>query len=84
MIGNQTADGASPADALASGLAAASWVMAVFSVAGVLMACRDGAATARPRARWTTPLPRRPPTPAHVADRRDPDGPDPSGEPAPR
>ena len=38
VIGNQTADGASQADALASGLAAASWMMAVFSFLGVLMA----------------------------------------------
>ena len=38
MIGNQTADGASQADALASGLAAAAWMMAVFSFLGVLMA----------------------------------------------
>ena len=38
VIGNQTDDGASPADALASGLAAASWMMAVFSFLGVLMA----------------------------------------------
>ena len=38
VIGNQTADGASQADALASGLAAASWMMAIFSFLGVLMA----------------------------------------------
>jgi len=38
VIENQTTDGASPSDALASGLAAASWVMAIFSFAGVLMA----------------------------------------------
>jgi len=38
VIGNQTADGASRADALASGLAAASWMMAIFSFLGVLMA----------------------------------------------
>jgi EmrB/QacA subfamily drug resistance transporter len=38
VIGNQTDDGASPGDALASGLAAASWLMAVFSFLGVLMA----------------------------------------------
>jgi len=35
---NRQADGASPADALAAGLAAASWVMAVFSGLGVLLA----------------------------------------------
>lgn len=35
---NQQADGASEADALAAGLAAASWVMAVFSALGVLLA----------------------------------------------
>jgi EmrB/QacA subfamily drug resistance transporter len=38
VIANQTAKGAPPADALASGLATASWVMAGFSVAGLLMA----------------------------------------------
>jgi EmrB/QacA subfamily drug resistance transporter len=38
VISNQTADGASQGDALASGLAAASWMMAVFSLLGVLMA----------------------------------------------
>jgi EmrB/QacA subfamily drug resistance transporter len=38
VISNQTADGASQGDALASGLAAASWLMAVFSFLGVLMA----------------------------------------------
>lgn len=38
VIGTQSADGASPADALASGLAAASWMMAIFSFLGVLMA----------------------------------------------
>ena len=38
MIGNQTDDGASQGDALASGLAAASWLMAAFSFLGVLMA----------------------------------------------
>ena len=38
VIGNQTDDGASQGDALASGLAAASWMMAVFSFLGVLMA----------------------------------------------
>ena len=35
---NQRGDGASAADALASGLAAASWVMAVFSALGILLA----------------------------------------------
>jgi EmrB/QacA subfamily drug resistance transporter len=35
---NQSADGASASDALASGLAAASWVMAVFSALGILLA----------------------------------------------
>ena len=38
VIGNQTDDAASPGDALASGLAAASWMMAIFSFLGVLMA----------------------------------------------
>jgi hypothetical protein len=38
VIENQTAKGASTADALSSGLGAASWVMAGFSVAGLLMA----------------------------------------------
>lgn len=38
VIGAQSADGASPGDALASGLAAASWMMAIFSFLGVLMA----------------------------------------------
>jgi heme/copper-type cytochrome/quinol oxidase subunit 2 len=37
VIGNQTADGASQGDALAAGLAAASWMMAIFSFLGVLM-----------------------------------------------
>lgn len=38
VISNHTDDGASKADALASGLAAASWMMAIFSFLGVLMA----------------------------------------------
>jgi len=38
VIANQVDGGASQSDALASGLAAASWVMAVFSFLGVLMA----------------------------------------------
>jgi EmrB/QacA subfamily drug resistance transporter len=38
VIANQSAAGQSGADALASGLAAASWVMAAFSFAGALMA----------------------------------------------
>ncbi|WP_312179542.1 MFS transporter [Arthrobacter sp.] len=38
VIGAQTADGASTGDALASGLAAAAWAMAIFSFLGVLMA----------------------------------------------
>ncbi|HEX6054430.1 MAG TPA: MFS transporter [Intrasporangium sp.] len=42
VIANQTAEGASKADALASGLGAASWVMAGFSVAGLLMAVLMG------------------------------------------
>ncbi len=42
VIANQTAKGASTADALSSGLGAASWVMAGFSVAGVLMAVLMG------------------------------------------
>jgi MFS family permease len=38
VIDNKSTAGASPSDALASGLAAASWVMAIFSFLGVLMA----------------------------------------------
>ena len=38
VISNNLADGESQADALASGLAAAAWLMAVFSFLGVLMA----------------------------------------------
>ena len=38
VIGRQTAAGAEPAEALSAGLGTASWVMAVFSVAGVAMA----------------------------------------------
>lgn len=38
VIGDRTAEGHPPGDALASGLAAASWVMAAFSFAGFLMA----------------------------------------------
>lgn len=38
VIGNRTADGFSDADALAAGLAAAAWLMAIFSFLGVLMA----------------------------------------------
>lgn len=38
VIGGRTADGVPMSDALASGLAAASWVMAGFSVAGMVMA----------------------------------------------
>jgi EmrB/QacA subfamily drug resistance transporter len=38
VIGHQTTSGAPPGHAQASGLAAASWTMAVFSFAGVLMA----------------------------------------------
>ena len=38
VVGGQTADGAPAADALASGLAAAAWVMAFFSFLGLLMA----------------------------------------------
>jgi EmrB/QacA subfamily drug resistance transporter len=38
VINNHVDDGAAPGDALASGLAAASWMMAVFSFIGVLMA----------------------------------------------
>ncbi|GAB3246470.1 MFS transporter [Arthrobacter pigmenti] len=38
VIGAQSADGASPGDALAAGLAAAAWMMAIFSFLGVLMA----------------------------------------------
>ena len=36
--GNQLDDGASAGDALASGLAAASWVLAVISALGILLA----------------------------------------------
>jgi EmrB/QacA subfamily drug resistance transporter len=38
VTANQRGDGASAADALASGLAAASWVMVVFSALGILLA----------------------------------------------
>jgi EmrB/QacA subfamily drug resistance transporter len=38
VIGNRTDDGASQSDALSAGLAAASWLMAIFSFLGVLMA----------------------------------------------
>jgi hypothetical protein len=38
VISNSLADGESQGDALASGLAAAAWLMAVFSFLGVLMA----------------------------------------------
>ncbi|GAA4356041.1 MFS transporter [Angustibacter luteus] len=38
VIADRTAEGNPPADALASGLATASWVMAAFSFVGVLMA----------------------------------------------
>ena len=38
VIGSRTAAGAEPAEALSAGLGTASWVMAVFSAAGVLMA----------------------------------------------
>ena len=38
VTANQTDDGASTADALAAGLAAASWVMAAFSALGILLA----------------------------------------------
>ena len=65
---NQTDDGASAADALAAGLAAASWVMAVFSALGILLALvairrHRAAAGHRPGRRG---LGRRPP--AHAAD----------------
>jgi hypothetical protein len=42
VIDNRTDDGAARGDALASGLAAASWLMVVFSVLGVLMAVAMG------------------------------------------
>ncbi len=42
VIADRTAEGASTGDALASGLGAASWVMAGFSVAGLLMAVLMG------------------------------------------
>jgi len=38
VIADRTAQGQPQGDALASGLAAASWVMAAFSLAGVVMA----------------------------------------------
>ena len=38
VIGSRTTGGAEPAEALSAGLGTASWVMAVFSVAGVVMA----------------------------------------------
>ncbi len=41
-IGNQAADGASQADALASGLSAAGWLMAAFSALGLVMAVVAG------------------------------------------
>lgn len=42
VTANRIADGSSDADALASGLSATSWLMAVFSFAGVLMAVLMG------------------------------------------
>ena len=48
VIGRQTAAGAEPAEALSAGLGTASWVMAVFSVAGVLMAVVMGRHRAGP------------------------------------
>jgi hypothetical protein len=39
---SRTAEGGSPSEALSGGLATASWVMAVFSAAGVLMAVLMG------------------------------------------
>ena len=72
VIGNQTDDGASQADALASGLAAASWLMAVFSFLGVLMAVvigRHRAATGHAERRRPRP---RPPTPTRCRPRRRP------------
>jgi MFS family permease len=42
VIGNQTDDGASRADALAAGLGAAGWMMAVFCAMGVVMAVVAG------------------------------------------
>jgi hypothetical protein len=42
ITADRTAEGHSRADALASGLATASWVMAVFSFLGVLMAVMMG------------------------------------------
>ena len=38
VIADRTAEGKSTADALSSGLATASWAMAIFSLAGVVMA----------------------------------------------
>ena len=64
VIGRQTAAGAEPAEALSAGLGTASWVMAVFSAAGVLMAVVMGRHRP-PRAPSTTPPrpPRRSATP---------------------
>jgi EmrB/QacA subfamily drug resistance transporter len=42
VTASRTASGSSPADALATGLGTASWVMAIFSAAGVLMAVLMG------------------------------------------
>ena len=68
VITNQTADGHSKGDALASGLAAASWMMAVFSFLGVADGLVMGRGSGRARARCTT-RPRRPrPRHAHAAD----------------
>ena len=48
VTANQKADGESPSDALAAGLAAASWVMAVISSLGILLGRRrDPTATFR-------------------------------------
>ena len=69
VIANQTADGASPADALASGLAAASWMMAVFSFLGVLMAFVIGRHRAAQGTVDDAP-PRRPPTRTPCRPRR--------------
>ena len=49
VIASKTAEGQSSVDALSSGLATASWVMAVFSLAGVAMAVVMGRHTCCPR-----------------------------------
>ena len=69
VIADRTAAGESTADALASGLAAASWTMAAFSLAGVVMAVVMGRHRAL-KAPWPTRPQRRPPTPTRCRPRR--------------